>query len=161
MQKTTETTRGRERRRGAVAVEFAFVAPVLLTIVLGIIEVSRLYESQNMLQTAAREGARLAGMDRSNMLQPGQSTNDKIASDLQSQLGSLGIPADKVNVSITDHESPGQDFDLDDPSNDLKLFDLTIEVPYSEMSVVPIPEANDFGLSATITFRNGRAVLAN
>ena len=34
----------------------------------------------------------------------------RLSSDLQSQLGSLGIPADKVNVSITDHESPGSGF---------------------------------------------------
>ena len=47
----------RDQRRGAVAVEFAVIAPVFLAIALGIIEVGRVVEAQNLLETAAREGA--------------------------------------------------------------------------------------------------------
>ena len=43
-------------RRGAVAVEFAAVAPVLLAVVVGMLELSRVYTVQNTLETAAREG---------------------------------------------------------------------------------------------------------
>src|SRR5680860_1890223 len=44
--------------RGAAAVEFALILPVLLLLVLGIIEFSRLYNVQISLSNAAREGAR-------------------------------------------------------------------------------------------------------
>ena len=44
--------------RGAAAVEFALVLPLLLLLVLGIIEFSRLYNIQISLTNAAREGAR-------------------------------------------------------------------------------------------------------
>ena len=48
-----------ENSRGAVAVEFAVMAPMLLSIVVGLMEVNRAYDAQNLMQTAAREGARL------------------------------------------------------------------------------------------------------
>ncbi|MFC8597920.1 TadE/TadG family type IV pilus assembly protein [Isoptericola sp. NPDC057191] len=44
--------------RGAAAVEFALVVPLLLVLVLGIVELGRLYHVQAMLDGAAREGVR-------------------------------------------------------------------------------------------------------
>ncbi|MFE4543802.1 TadE/TadG family type IV pilus assembly protein [Arthrobacter sp. NPDC056727] len=44
--------------RGAVAVEFAILAPVLIMILLGIMEFGRAYNVQNSLTNAAREGVR-------------------------------------------------------------------------------------------------------
>lgn len=48
----------RNRERGAAAVEFAIVVPLLLALVLGIVEFSRIYNVQIMVTNAAREGAR-------------------------------------------------------------------------------------------------------
>jgi Flp pilus assembly protein TadG len=45
--------------RGAVAVEFAIVAPVLVMLLLGIVEFSRAYNAQASLSAAAREGVRV------------------------------------------------------------------------------------------------------
>ncbi|BCW55405.1 hypothetical protein StoSoilB19_27790 [Arthrobacter sp. StoSoilB19] len=47
-----------ERSRGAVAVEFALVAPVLLALVAGIVEFSHTYNLQISVTQAAREAAR-------------------------------------------------------------------------------------------------------
>lgn len=44
--------------RGAVAVEFALLAPVLIMILLGIMEFGRAYNVQTTLTNAAREGVR-------------------------------------------------------------------------------------------------------
>ncbi|MDT0195024.1 TadE/TadG family type IV pilus assembly protein [Arthrobacter sp. AB6] len=49
----------RAPERGAVAVEFAIVAPVLVMLLLGIIEFSRAYNAQASLSAAAREGVRV------------------------------------------------------------------------------------------------------
>jgi len=46
-------------RRGAAAVELAFVAPVLMSLLLGLWEVGRYVMMQDVLDSAAREGARL------------------------------------------------------------------------------------------------------
>jgi Flp pilus assembly protein TadG len=49
----------RASERGAVAVEFAIVAPVLVMLLLGIVEFSRVYNAQASLSAAAREGVRV------------------------------------------------------------------------------------------------------
>lgn len=48
------------RARGAAVVEFAVVLPLLLTILFGIIEYGWVFMVRQTLQTAAREGARIA-----------------------------------------------------------------------------------------------------
>jgi Flp pilus assembly protein TadG len=55
-------TRG---ERGAAAVEFALVVPVLLLLVLGITEFGRAYNVQTTLSGAAREGARAMAVQNS------------------------------------------------------------------------------------------------
>lgn len=47
------------RERGAAAVEFALIVPVLLILVFGIIEFSRLYNEQISLTNAARSAVRV------------------------------------------------------------------------------------------------------
>lgn len=49
--------------RGAAAVEFALLAPVLVMILLGIMEFGRAYNVQVSLTNAAREGVRVMAID--------------------------------------------------------------------------------------------------
>jgi Flp pilus assembly protein TadG len=53
-------TRGGEA--GAAAVEFALVAPLLVLLVCGIVDLGRAYATLNQLAASAREGARLAAV---------------------------------------------------------------------------------------------------
>jgi Flp pilus assembly protein TadG len=48
----------RESERGATAVEFALLVPILIILVFGIMEFGRAYNVQMSLTNAAREGAR-------------------------------------------------------------------------------------------------------
>jgi len=48
----------RASERGAVAVEFAIVAPLLVMLLLGIMEFSRAYNAQASLSAAARQALR-------------------------------------------------------------------------------------------------------
>ncbi|WP_344125586.1 TadE family protein [Luedemannella flava] len=52
----------RRRDRGAAAVEFALVLPVLLILVFGIIDFGRMLNAKITLTQAAREGARAAAV---------------------------------------------------------------------------------------------------
>ena len=52
--------RAKKARRGTAVVEFALVAPVFLLFLMGIMEFGRVMMVQNVLITAAREGARAA-----------------------------------------------------------------------------------------------------
>ena len=51
--------------RGAVAVEFALLAPVLVMLLLGITEFGRAYNAQVTLSSAAREGVRVMAIGNS------------------------------------------------------------------------------------------------
>jgi Flp pilus assembly protein TadG len=55
----------RASERGAVAVEFALLAPVLIMLLLGIMEFGRAYNVQITLSNAAREGARVMAIGNS------------------------------------------------------------------------------------------------
>lgn len=54
--------------RGAAAVEFAIVLPVLLMLVFGIIDFGRALNAQVTLTQAAREGARLEALDQDDVV---------------------------------------------------------------------------------------------
>jgi hypothetical protein len=146
----------RDRRRGAAAVEFAVIAPVLLTIVLGTVDVARLLDAQNQLAVAAREGARLAAMDRHELLQDGQSMNEKIIEDVRGYLSSNDLPGEAVEVFIVDPDDHVTPLNLDDPPTQFELFELRIEIPFSATGWSIGYLVGDPPLSASVVFRNGR-----
>jgi len=89
------------RERGAAAVEFAILLPILILLVFGIIQFGITWNRAQGLQAAAREGARLASL-------PYTST-----SDVQSRVTSAlqGVPLDSpptVTVSQSCSNATGQ-----------------------------------------------------
>ena len=52
----------RDGERGAAAVEFALVVPLLLLLVMGIVEFGRAYNAQTTISGAAREGVRVMAL---------------------------------------------------------------------------------------------------
>jgi Flp pilus assembly protein TadG len=93
------------RERGASAVEFALVAPILILLVFGMIQFSITYNRAQGLHAAAREGARLASLP--------QTTSGQITSRVNDALD--GIPLDgPPTIIITPNTSqpcnlrPGQ-----------------------------------------------------
>lgn len=150
-----------EDRRGAVAVEFAFVAPVLLALVMGVVEVNRMYEAQNLLETAAREGARFASMDRDGLVPEDMTANQKLVSDVKTMLESNGIDRDDIIVEVKHHDDPSVDFDIDDPANDLKLFEVRVAVDYSSVGHTTVSAGSDYALTGKVVFRNGRATISD
>ena len=77
--------------RGAAAVEFALVLPLLIAILLGVIEFGFAFNTQISLTQAAREGVRLEALDTGNAE---QATRD-------AYLGAMGTGAD-LAVSVTE-----------------------------------------------------------
>ena len=54
------------RDRGAVMVELAFILPILVMLLVGIVEFGRAYSAQVSIQGAAREGARSLALKESS-----------------------------------------------------------------------------------------------
>ena len=147
------------RRTGVAAVELALMLPLFVVLAWGMTEASRLYDVQNQLHVAAREGARVASMDRRGLNGSGESTNTKVGRDVRNILEANGIPAEQVVVTIADPYDHVTPFDLDLPANRLELFELRVDLPYG--ALLGVGQAGDlFTISARVVFRNGRSVIS-
>jgi Flp pilus assembly protein TadG len=85
-----------DSERGAAAVEFALVLPLLILLVFGIIQFSIEYNRAQGLHAAAREGARLASLP--------QTTQGDIAARVTSSLAGVplnGAPTISVSPSTS------------------------------------------------------------
>lgn len=76
--------------RGAAAVEFALVVPILLTLVIGIIEFGRAYNIQTTLSNAARDGVRVMALQ-----------NDVEAAKSAAVLAAVGLGIPESDVAVT------------------------------------------------------------
>ena len=165
-----KATGGREprARRGAITVELALVCSlVFLPLFFGMVQASRYYDMHNEMAMAIRSGARLASMDREGILGDGQSTNDKVSQDIRNMLNANGFPPDEVEVHVAEwwdgfdyHEDTLVPFDLDDPANDNKLFQIRVDLSYySDDSYTVLPGMDKYVPTSFIVFRNGTSSL--
>lgn len=120
------------RDRGAAAVEFALLLPVLLLVLFGIIDFGRALNAQITLTQAAREGARLAALGEANVVS-------------RTQAAATGLSS--VSVSVT--ACPGTNWSSSDAS---------VEVSYPFSFITPlgaiarlISSGSGVGSSFTIT----------
>lgn len=83
----------KRRRRGAMAVEFALVAPLFLLMLGGIIEFGQAFRIQHALSTAARHGARSAVT--------AGATNSSVTQKVRNScVHALGVASSDVTVVI-------------------------------------------------------------
>ena len=106
------TSKNRNKRIGAVAVEFALVIPVFFFIMFGFYEFSRASMIRHATEAAAYEGARTG-------IVPG-ATNEEITRQVQFVLSSVGV--DDFTVDIEQGV----------PFGDLSQVSVTVNVPLSE-----------------------------
>jgi Flp pilus assembly protein TadG len=83
-----------QKRRGVHLVEFAFVAPVLFGLIIGVIEIGRGLMVQQLLTEAARRGARAAVIEGTSSTQ--------IKSAVTDYLASVGVNGSAAGVSVND-----------------------------------------------------------
>jgi Flp pilus assembly protein TadG len=123
---TTSPRKSRDRR-AAVAVEAAIVLPVLLIMMLGIWEVGRIIQVQQILVNSAREGARLAAGGYVNSTPV---TSTMVETTVRDYLRSAGLPTAAVNnaqITLACQVSPG----WTNPSDAMPLdpFRVTVQIP--------------------------------
>lgn len=113
------------RRRGAAAAEFALVLPVFFMIVLGIIELARVFMVVHLLSDAARKGCRTAAVK-------GSSTAD-ISGIISDLLTNESISGSAATITVTVNSASA------DASTAVSgdRIQVTVSVPASAVSVVP------------------------
>jgi Flp pilus assembly protein TadG len=114
-------------RRGAVAVEAVFTLPLLLFLMLGVWEVGRMIQVNQILVNAAREGARLAG---GGFVNSAPVTNAQVQQAVRDYMTASGLPAAAVSgatITLNCQASPS----WTDPGDALPLdkFQVTVTIP--------------------------------
>jgi Flp pilus assembly protein TadG len=126
-------------RRGATSVEFAFVAPILFAILLGMIELSRGLMVQHLITKAARQGCRLAVIE-------GKSNAD-VKAAVTNALASVGISSETITVQINDVTADASTANAGDEVT------VIVSVPANSVSWVPFPNFLSGNLSGRYTLR--------
>ncbi|MFH1107803.1 MAG: TadE family protein [Planctomycetota bacterium] len=103
-------------RRAAAVVEFAVVLPLLLTILFGIMEYGWVFMVRQTLQTAAREGTRIAILQTSTS--PYTSVLTRVA-EVMEPTGLTGYSVSMTHATVAD-----------------PVETITVTVPYSEVSLM-------------------------
>lgn len=148
-------------RRGSATVEFAVLSPIFLALVMTAAQSAFNIDTAHSLYAAIRQAGRLATVDTREFRQQGQTANQKVISDIKNQLTAEGLPGNQMTVTITEADS-STEFDLSNPDNALRLFRISIEVPYSVMnSMGTFSTSSMEKFNASIVFRKGRNNLMN
>jgi len=117
--------RKRHDQRGAAAVEFAIIAPVLFMLVFGIIEFGLAWSQKNVFVGAAREGARFAAVGCGD----GSCADGEVAQKVID--AAVGYDIDGAPGSIAVNPNPG--CSSDDTSTDVTVAwqqDFVIDIPF-------------------------------
>jgi len=105
--------------RGAVAVEFALVVPLMLVLLFSIVSVSRAFQVQATLTAAAREAARTMAIQNDYSAAQAAAVTTASAASLPLSAGSVSIsptsctgaaPTQNITVTITSAFQPAGSF---------------------------------------------------
>ena len=112
---------GRQKRRGATAVEFAVVAPIVLLLVFGMIEFGRMIVVQQVITNAAREGAEHAQL-------PG-TTSEQVNKTIRNYLAGKSVSDARVSLTPIEPANAG----------DGEQITVTVSIPFHSVSWLPSP----------------------
>jgi len=131
-------------RRGAAAVEMAVVLPIFIMALLGIIELSRGIMITQLLENAAREGARMSILDGT--------TNSQVQTSAQTFMQNAAhISPSNVTVTININGSNGASL-ANAKQGDLVT--VTVSVAFSNVSWLPPNYLKGATLSALAAMRH-------
>ena len=111
--------------------EFAIVSPLLLGLLLGIWEVGRLIDVQQVLNNAVREGGRQASS--------GQVTANQVEASVINYLTLAGLNTNGAQVTVTNLTSgldPTQ-------ANQLDEFQIVLTLPFNNVRWVLVPQVTN------------------
>jgi Flp pilus assembly protein TadG len=119
-------------RCGTAAVELAVVAPLVVGLLAGLLEVGQIVKVNEIISNAAREGARLAST--------GVHTYADVQTTVANYLTNAGVTNQSgltVTVSDVTQGNPGPQFNPS-AANWLDQLQITVTLPYSNVQPAPL-----------------------
>ena len=119
-------------RCGTAAVEMAVVAPLMVGLLVGLLEVGQVVRVTQIVSNAAREGARMAST--------GTNTYASVQTAVANYLSNAGVTNQTgltVAVSDVTQGNPGPQFDPS-TANWLDQLQITVTLPYSDVQPAPL-----------------------
>lgn len=113
------------RRRGTATVELALVLPLLLTLLGGTLEVSRLLEARTVLSQAAREGGRQAAAGRLN--------EEGVRQVVRDYLQNAGLPIANATITVVNQTHPGLGVQNAEQLDSLRV---SVSLPFEDLRLV-------------------------
>jgi Flp pilus assembly protein TadG len=117
-----------QSRHATAAVEFAAILPLIVMLLVGLWEGGRLIEVEQILNNAAREGARRAAS--------GQLNYSQVQAVVTNYLSNAGIPTGNVVVTIQNLGFPGNPTPPDNNPQDATQLDqlkVSVAMPLSDV----------------------------
>ena len=134
---------GHDRRAGAALVEFALVFPVFMMLILGTIEVGRALMVYQLLNNAAREGARAA-------ILPTTTSDAQVRARVVNYLAPGKVPTDErltVNVTVNGGGSlAGADY-----ADEVQV---SVSVSHSDVSLMTPKYLGNLTMTGTANMRH-------
>lgn len=118
----------RIRERGAAAVEFAIILPLLLLVIAAVVDLTRLMYTQSMVTAAAREGVRMKAMGYS-------------AAEAEARTQQAAIGLDPAEINVTYPNPPGDQCGI---APRLPTHQVTMRVQYTGFDWVILDVASQF-----------------
>jgi hypothetical protein len=149
----TKSLPQRRRRPGVAAVEFAFLAPVLLILLVGLWQVGRIVQVKQLMDNAAREGTRLASQSQivapvGGYTQVHTSTGiPNVQDKIREYLFAAGVvDATTVNDAAVKFQFLDGDLTRTDPYQGLKgeRFQITVTLPLQDVNWTPFDVSGNF-----------------
>src|SRR5271166_5345277 len=125
--------RRHQPRCGTAAVELAVVAPLVVGLLVGLLEVGQIVKVNQIVSNAAREGARAAST--------GLDTYATVQTTVANYLTNAGITNQSgltVSVSDVTQGNSGPQFNPN-TANWLDQLQITVTLPYSNVQLAPLP----------------------
>ncbi len=148
--------RRQQARRAVAAVEFAFLAPVLLTLLFGLWQIGRIVETMQVMDNAAREGARLASQAEiinqvgSYTLIAANTGLPNVQDTVREYMVANGVISSSkaTDVQVTFQFLTG-DLTRANPyqGNQGDLFQVTVTMPAQDVNWTPIPLSGNLSTS--------------
>jgi Flp pilus assembly protein TadG len=140
-----QTRFGRSPEKGAIAVELALMLPLLLVFFVGIVDMGLLIREHQILQNAAREGARMSSLPRNQAAPQTTGSLATIQDRVVDYLAEEGITIVAADVTVSQNR-------------DVFVNGVAVSVSDVSVSYVRAPLigllSGPVSLSAQATFRN-------